>query len=179
MTLDESVKGKRVELVSLNDKYSELKSGARGTCQFILKHSNHDVCEDQLSVQWDSGSTLLLLVGVDSFRYLTTDEVEKEEKQKVEARYHERLELLQEMVDSGKYHWAATQIRNMQKMLMMTISEMKEFSEQNPSTFTNHDYQKLENYANVHMMTMDDQGFEGFFHLENDMPKFVRIIDTE
>jgi len=69
-TLDESLKGKRIELVYCNDPHTELKVGDKGTVEFILRQSDHRICEDQLFVDWDNGSSLILLMGKDRFKIL-------------------------------------------------------------------------------------------------------------
>jgi len=68
--VDESMKGKRIELISCDDPYTELKTGDRGTIEFILRQSDHRICEDQLSVNWDNGSSLMLLIGKDRYKIL-------------------------------------------------------------------------------------------------------------
>ena len=53
--------GSRVELISMNDLYTELKSGDCGTVEF----------EDDtgsIFVKWDSGSGLAVVYGVDVVR---------------------------------------------------------------------------------------------------------------
>jgi len=69
-TLDESLKGKRIELVYCDDPYTELKAGDKGTVEFILRQCDHGICEDQLFVNWDNGSSLMLLLGRDKFKIL-------------------------------------------------------------------------------------------------------------
>ncbi len=68
--INKSQAGKRVELLSCNDPYTELKTGSKVTIQFMLESSNPSVCENQLCVKWDNGSSLMLLQGVDSWRIL-------------------------------------------------------------------------------------------------------------
>ena len=70
MTLDKSLSGKRLKLINTNDKFTELKSGDLGTIEFILRHSDQTICEDQICIKWDNGSNLMLLVGVDQFHIL-------------------------------------------------------------------------------------------------------------
>ena len=68
--IDDSQEGKRVELVRCNDPYTELKSGDKGTIQFMLVQSDPSICENQLCVNWDNGSNLMLLQGKDSWRII-------------------------------------------------------------------------------------------------------------
>jgi hypothetical protein len=68
--IDNSQEGKRVELVKCNDPYTELKSGDKGTIQFMLVQSDSHICENQLCVNWDNGSNLMLLQGKDSWRII-------------------------------------------------------------------------------------------------------------
>jgi len=74
MTFDSSQKGKRVELVHCNDPYTELKPGDKGTIQFKIVQSDPSICENQLCVEWDNGSSLILLEGKDRWRILSDDE---------------------------------------------------------------------------------------------------------
>ncbi len=56
-------KGTRVELVQMNDPYSRLKPGDRGTVRFV-----DDVAT--VFVDWDSGSGLGIVYGEDRARKL-------------------------------------------------------------------------------------------------------------
>jgi len=60
--LDETDKGRRVELIHTVDGYTKLKPGDKGTYQFKLK--------DQHVIKWDEGSSLILLEGVDKFKFI-------------------------------------------------------------------------------------------------------------
>ena len=63
--------GTRIELISMNDPYSPVSSGTRGTVKFV----------DSLGTifpEWDNGRTLGVVSGEDSFRKLTQDEIEAE-----------------------------------------------------------------------------------------------------
>lgn len=54
---------KRVELVSCNDKYTNLRPGSQGSISAI----------DSLGtvfVEWDDGSTLGLIPGIDKWKFL-------------------------------------------------------------------------------------------------------------
>jgi hypothetical protein len=70
--------GTRVELVSMSDPYTTLKSGDKGTVNFV---------DDTASVfvNWDDGSTLGVVYGEDSIRRLTRAEQIKAEAKKVAA----------------------------------------------------------------------------------------------
>lgn len=59
------IKG-RVELIKMDDKYTNLKKGDKGDLQFI-----DDI--GQIHVKWDNGSTLALIPGIDKF-IMKTDE---------------------------------------------------------------------------------------------------------
>jgi hypothetical protein len=56
--------GTRVELVSMNDPYTSLKPGERGT-------ANHVDLIGTVFVEWDCGSTLGVAYGADEIRVLT------------------------------------------------------------------------------------------------------------
>ena len=56
-------KGTRVELVSMDDPYSKLKPGARGTVEMV-----DDI--GTIFVKWDCGSSLGVAYGVDSIKKL-------------------------------------------------------------------------------------------------------------
>ena len=62
--------GTRIELVSMNDPYSPVPSGMRGTVD----------CVDDIGTifpTWDNGRSLGLVYGEDSFRKLTPEELRK------------------------------------------------------------------------------------------------------
>ena len=54
-------KGARIVLVSMNDPYTKLKPGDKGTVVGVDDAG-------QIMMNWDSGSTLSLIPGEDSFR---------------------------------------------------------------------------------------------------------------
>ena len=54
-------KGTRLELIAMDDPYSTLRAGDRGTVGFVDDAG-------QIGVAWDSGSQLSLIPNVDSFR---------------------------------------------------------------------------------------------------------------
>jgi len=56
-------KGDRIKLVLTTDKYTELEPGALGTVSSV----NKTPWERQISVDWDSGSKLMLLEGIDKY----------------------------------------------------------------------------------------------------------------
>lgn len=56
--------GTRVELISMDDPYTKLKPGDRATVRGVDDAGNI-LCE------WDCGSTLSLIHGIDAFRIVT------------------------------------------------------------------------------------------------------------
>ena len=63
--------GTRLVLISMDDPYSKLVSGDRGSVTGIDDAGT-------LHMRWDSGSHLGLVYGEDSFRKLTPEELEQE-----------------------------------------------------------------------------------------------------
>lgn len=63
--------GTRVKLLNMNDPYSPVESGMRGTVQSV-----DDI--GQLLMKWDNGRALALIPGEDSFRRLTQEEIDRE-----------------------------------------------------------------------------------------------------
>ena len=62
---DKNVKvGDRVQLVFINDTWTELKPGDKGTIYKI------DDNQELIWVEWDNGEQLALLIGVDKFKLL-------------------------------------------------------------------------------------------------------------
>lgn len=66
MTFDYSQKGRRITLNHTDDPYTELKSGDKGTIELVNLSENPQM-ESQIFVKWDNGSTLMMLVGKDSY----------------------------------------------------------------------------------------------------------------
>ncbi len=64
--------GTRVMLNNMDDPYSPVESGTRGTVRYV------DDC-GQLGVAWDNGRSLSLVPGVDSYRRLTQQEIAQEQ----------------------------------------------------------------------------------------------------
>lgn len=69
---DKKDAGRRVELVSVRDPYTWMKPGEKGTYVML------NILEDgsQHIIDWDCGSNLMLIEGVDTFKFL--DEAEAE-----------------------------------------------------------------------------------------------------
>ena len=67
----------RVMLNNMDDPYSPVESGTRGTVRYV------DDC-GQLGVAWDNGRSLSLIPGEDSFRKLTQQEIIQEQRMKME-----------------------------------------------------------------------------------------------
>ena len=63
--------GTRIELINMNDPYHPVEEGMRGTV---------DIIDDagQIFMNWDNGYGLPIVPGVDEFRKLTPEEIEKE-----------------------------------------------------------------------------------------------------
>ena len=68
-------KGTRLVLISMDDPYSKLYSGDKGSVNYVDSAGT-------IHMKWDRGSRLGLVYGVDVFRKLTDDEIEKENKEK-------------------------------------------------------------------------------------------------
>ena len=64
-------KGTRIECLSMDDPYSPVTPGTRGTVQFIDDMAT-------LHCAWDNGSGLGLAYGEDQYRKLTQEEIEAE-----------------------------------------------------------------------------------------------------
>ena len=70
---DFSLSNKRIQLVKTLDPYTELKPGDMGTIEYVIKNR---MLEDQISVQWDNGSNLMMLIGVDEYIIFDEDVIE-------------------------------------------------------------------------------------------------------
>ena len=72
MSLDRTLAGRRIKLKYTTDSYTKLKEGDLGT----IKWERLDDLwgDDIISVNWDSGSTLSLIRGRDSFTILQEGE---------------------------------------------------------------------------------------------------------
>lgn len=69
MSLDRTLAGRRVRLVSCSDPYTALRPGAEGTVQFVNDYAIPEP-ERSLHVKWDDGSNLGLIEGVDRWELL-------------------------------------------------------------------------------------------------------------
>lgn len=65
--------GTRLSLISMEDPYSKLVPGDRGTVRYVDDGGT-------IHMRWDKGSSLGLVYGEDSFRKLTPAELEEEKK---------------------------------------------------------------------------------------------------
>lgn len=65
MALIKNVKiGDRIELLDMNDSFSKLEKGAKGTVYKI------EIDQDLIWVNWDNGEKLALLADMDKFKVL-------------------------------------------------------------------------------------------------------------
>jgi len=64
--IDKRNEGRKVELVHTSDPYTRLRKGDKGTYEFCLRQPDG---RDQHCTKWDSGSNLMLIQGVDSFKF--------------------------------------------------------------------------------------------------------------
>lgn len=71
--------GTRLSLISMDDPYSKLLPGDRGT----VKHVDDG---GTIHMSWDKGGSLGLVYGEDSFRKLTPEEIAQEQKNTVSLR---------------------------------------------------------------------------------------------
>ena len=69
--------GTRVMLNNMDDLYSPVESGTRGTVRYVDDSG-------QLGVVWDNGRRLSLIPGEDSSRKLTQQEIIQEQRMKME-----------------------------------------------------------------------------------------------
>jgi hypothetical protein len=58
--------GERVELLFINDTWTKLQKGDKGT---VVKIENEDD-DDLIWIDWDNGEKLALLKGIDKFKVL-------------------------------------------------------------------------------------------------------------
>lgn len=67
MDIDKSNDGRRVELIYTPDRYTKQVTGDKGTYQMCIKQPNgrHQHC-----IKWDTGSTLMLIEGIDRFKFI-------------------------------------------------------------------------------------------------------------
>tara|TARA_Y100000034_G_C6559373_1_gene241999 strand:+ start:276 stop:497 length:222 start_codon:yes stop_codon:yes gene_type:complete len=72
MALDRTLEGRRVKLIYSDDPFTKLKRGDLGT----IKYERLDDIwgEDTVSISWDSGSTLSMIRGRDSFELLPEED---------------------------------------------------------------------------------------------------------
>ncbi len=61
--MKDQLKGKRIELISITDPYTNLRPGDRGTVDFVDDMGT-------IHVAWDNGSTLGLVPGEDQYRFV-------------------------------------------------------------------------------------------------------------
>lgn len=71
--------GTRIELISMDDPYAPVPSGTRGTVAYV-----DDI--GQIGMKWDNNRSLSLIPGEDSFRKLTSDEIEAEQQSESETK---------------------------------------------------------------------------------------------
>ena len=64
--------GTRIMLNNMNDPYTPVPAGTRGTVRYVDNAG-------QIGVAWDNGRSLSLIPGVDNFRKLTQQEIAQEQ----------------------------------------------------------------------------------------------------
>lgn len=68
--LDRTNEGRRVALVRCSDPYTKMEPGEEGTYRW---RNRLQYGQDQHSIDWDSGSSLMMIEGEDSFRFIDRD----------------------------------------------------------------------------------------------------------
>lgn len=64
-------KGDRIELLAMPEDPCPLPAGSLGTVEYVTEHDwGGDRCFEQVSVRWDSGSSLMLSVPPDRARVI-------------------------------------------------------------------------------------------------------------
>jgi hypothetical protein len=58
--------GKRIELISTNDQFTDLTPGSQG----VIQWERDDGYSNTIAVNWDNGSSLSLIAGTDRYRIL-------------------------------------------------------------------------------------------------------------
>lgn len=66
--------GTRIELINMDDPYSPVPSGTRGTVAYVDSIGS-------IGMKWDNGRGLSLIPGEDSFRKLTPEEIAAEQQE--------------------------------------------------------------------------------------------------
>ena len=69
--------GTRIVLSRMNDPFSPVEPGTRGTVRYVDDAG-------QIGVAWDNGRSLSLIPGEDSFRKLTQQEIAQEQGMRME-----------------------------------------------------------------------------------------------
>jgi hypothetical protein len=69
--MDRTNEGRRVALVRCSDPYTKLEPRSEGTYRWRNPVTGGP---DQHSIEWDNGSSLMLLDGVDSFRFIDRED---------------------------------------------------------------------------------------------------------
>lgn len=67
---DKALIGKRVKLIYTDNPYTHLKRGDMGTITYISYLPDSMGGEQQLSIKWDTGSTLALITGRDQYEVI-------------------------------------------------------------------------------------------------------------
>jgi len=76
--------GTRIELLSMDDPFSPIAPGTRGTVRMVDDAG-------QLHMNWDNGRTLAVVPGEDSFRKLTEEEIAEENANKQDTNEDEDM----------------------------------------------------------------------------------------
>lgn len=110
--------GTRVELVSMNDPYSELKPGEMGTVDFIDDTGT-------IFCIWDSGSSHGVVYGVDEVRKLDSSPITEKIKEQILAI---RDSGVTNMFDVNRVQYEANE-RGFYELVVFLINHRKEYSQ--------------------------------------------------
>ena len=83
--------GTRIELINMNDPFSPVAKGMRGTVDFIDDAG-------QIFMKWDNGRRLALVPNEDKFRILTKEEIKQEESPEVLKHFY-RWQMVEDLMD--------------------------------------------------------------------------------
>jgi uncharacterized protein DUF4314 len=70
---DFALQGRRIRLICINDRYTDLKPGSMGTIEYCFENLDTHC----IAVKWDSGSRVSMIEGVDEYAIMKGEKVFK------------------------------------------------------------------------------------------------------
>lgn len=167
-SMNDKMKGKRVELIFMDDKYTNLKPGDKGTISSI------DDLGD-IHVEWDNGSTLALVPEVDKWKILNDDEDDMLQEVKKKTKKDRKFDKVMGEWKKGTLHSHSKhgpKVKSQKQALAIAFDESRK-DEQNESNNENKLQLSFLQEGKLKGVIVNENKFSNFVRKNCDVKKYI------